>query len=97
MRVNPAEYFAEQVCYYGPEGGEDGDADCNDAAYRTRSEGSGAGPSVVCGAELRGLAELRGRVTRAESVADGGTAAALTLRAEVEAGALIVAIFAGSR
>lgn len=37
VRVDPAEYFAEQLGDYGPEGGEDGDADSNDAGKGLRA------------------------------------------------------------
>src|ERR1700722_5503682 len=34
VRVNPADYFTQQVGYYGPEGGENGDAYGDDARER---------------------------------------------------------------
>jgi hypothetical protein len=37
VRVDPAENFAEQLGDYWPEGGEDGDADSNDAGKGLRS------------------------------------------------------------
>jgi len=42
--VDPADYFAEEVGYYGPEGGEDGDADGDDAGERF---GAGGRESAV--------------------------------------------------
>jgi hypothetical protein len=51
VRVNPADYFAEQVGDYGPEGGEDRDADGDDARERLGVTGRDAGLRRGCGAE----------------------------------------------
>jgi hypothetical protein len=94
VRVNPADYFAEEIGDYGPEGGEDGDADSNHAGKRLGAGGSDAGPRRGYGSESSRLIELRGQMAAAESVGDGAAIASLALRAEIEAGTLIAGIFA---
>src|ERR1700733_8284423 len=85
VRVDPAEYFAQQFGDYWPEGGEDGDADSNDAGKGLRARPRDAW--------LRGFAQLRGQMPPAKSVGDCAAIAALTLRAEVEARTLIAGSF----
>jgi hypothetical protein len=55
VRVNPTDYFAEEVGDCGPEGGEDGYTDGDDAGERFGTWGSDAGLCRGCSAESRRL------------------------------------------
>ena len=94
VRVNPADYFVEQVGDYRPQGGENGYANGDDAAERLGAEGSAAWSFGRYAGVLSTLTELRGEMPRAESVGEGAAVAALTLRTEVQARTLIAGILA---
>ena len=85
--MEPADYFADHIGDGGPETLEHRYCEQHnrhDAGFLTHP---GGGDDT----RLARLTGLGGQVGCAESVGDGGAAAALALRPEIEAGALIVA------
>jgi hypothetical protein len=75
MRVNPANDFAQQIAYHGPQSGEDGDSDCDDSGEWTRLGVRAAG--------LSGLADSSSHMASAESIGQGSAVASLSLWTQV--------------